>query len=248
MIVSEAHDGNIEIYSSIGGGPLEARVIEDAKNILTTGKAESKEYHLNPSDALGLSMTCGGRIRIFFETIFPENHLFVFGAGVVGCSVVEKAKGLGFAITVLDDRPERLELLKGKANTLLVDWYSLKELPNLEDSYILILTRCHRTDKRVLAEVINKNAAYIGMIGSRRKVAQIRKDLEKSCGIKSQDFENIHAPVGIDIGSESPEEIAISIWAEILKVRSNLKLSGTILNKAFNNLNDQDEGVSHGIL
>lgn len=223
MIIARAADGSAEIYFSIGGGPLEAQVIEQAKELLHGGKPCIKEYRLNQSDPLGLYMSCGGSLRIFFEPILPADELFLFGAGTVALAVAEKSRGLGFAITVFDDRPERFALFGEQARTVSCDWSDPETYPDVRGRYAVILTRCHRTDKRVLSRLIGSGAAYLGLIGSQRKIMKMREELEQELNFPSSIWEELHAPVGHPIGADTPEEIAISIWAEILETRSKLR-------------------------
>lgn len=219
MIVAEDNHCQVNVYYSIGGGPLEAQVIEDAKELLRHGEPCIKQYHLNQSDPLGLFMTCGGSLRIFFEPIRPPDELYIFGSGTVALAVAEKARGLGFAITIFDDRPERFELFKDTAKTIEVDWTKSQTIPNVEQRYVLILTRCHRFDKRALANTVGRGAHYIGLMGSKRKIVKMREELEQELNMNSSTWTELHAPVGQPIGSDSPEEIAISIWAQIICMR-----------------------------
>ncbi len=223
MIIARAEQGAVEVFFSIGGGPLEATVIEQGKELLAGGAPCIKEYRLNQKDPLGLYMSCGGSLKVFFEPVAPPDELYLFGSGTVALSIAQKAQGLGFAITVFDDRPERFALFGASASAVQVDWSEPDCLPDVQGRYAVILTRCHRTDKTVLSRLIGSGAKYLGLIGSRAKIMKMREELERELNFSSSIWDELHAPVGLPIGADSPDEIAISIWAEILQARNKLK-------------------------
>lgn len=259
MIVAEGRKEAtaVEVLFSIGGGPFEALAIEEAKEVLANGIPRLREYRFNGNDLLGAIMHCGGVVSVFFEPMSPPEQLYIFGSGTVALAVTEKAKGLRYAITVFDDRPERFSLFDGLALTKAVTWERADSLPDIVGVYALILTRCHRTDKKVLAHTLGKKAAYLGLIGSRRKLLLLRKELEAETSLPSSVWSELHAPVGMSLGAETPEEIAISIWAEIIAVRSaRMRAISEGLPPIAPVINKQDsfpqplaeEEVIHGIL
>ena len=154
--------------------------------------------------------------------------LYIFGGGHVSCAVARTASAVGFAVGVADDREtfanaERFPMA-GEIYTTYEDAFE-KIKPNAS-SYLLIVTRGHKDDMRVLAWAVRTDARYIGMIGSKRKVLSVYKALEKE-SYSPEEFERVHAPVGLDIGALTPEEIAVSIAAELIAVRRNAQTCRT---------------------
>ncbi|MEP0765812.1 MAG: XdhC family protein [Fimbriimonadia bacterium] len=167
----------------------------------------------------------GGR-RVFVEPVVPPDRLIVFGAGHIGAMICEWAAKCDFQVTVVDDRPtfahrERLP----SAHDIVVELpeVAASSLPIDEHTYLCIVTRGHRNDASVLRAVIHSPAAYIGMIGSRRKVAVMRREFVAQ-GVCSEDiFDRVRSPMGLPIGAETVTEIAISILAELLQTRASLR-------------------------
>ena len=160
--------------------------------------------------------------KVLLEPVRPSPTLVVMGCGHIGAALVELAAGLGFDVVAVDDRvdyanPERLPRAK---QCLCADMLEVaRDLPSGPDTFWVIVTRGHRNDGRVLAEVINREHAYVGMIGSRRKVRIIQEGLLAEGRTTPERVARLHAPVGLDIGAESPQEIALSIAAELVAVR-----------------------------
>jgi xanthine dehydrogenase accessory factor len=179
-------------------------------------------FNLNHEAAYDAGLICGGTLEVFVEPLLPQPVLYVFGGGHISSAVARAASSVGFAIAIADDRErfanaERFPMA-GEIYTTYEDAFE-KIKPNAS-SYLLIVTRGHKDDMRVLAWAVRTDARYIGMIGSKRKVLSVYKALEKE-GYSVGEFERVHAPVGLDIGALSPEEIAISITAELIAVRRN---------------------------
>jgi xanthine dehydrogenase accessory factor len=163
------------------------------------------------------------RYNLFFEPLIPGPHLIIAGAGHIGKAVTHLASLLGFEVTVIDDRPEYCnnENLPD-ADHLIIDdiGKALHELPKPADTYIVIVTRGHKNDENVLRQCLNEDVAYIGMIGSRRKIRLMReKFLDEGWATPSQ-LDRVHAPIGIEIGSRTIQEIAVSICAQLILVRN----------------------------
>ena len=218
MLVRE--DGSIA--GTIGGGCVEAEVWAAAKDVMHAEQPRKMTFNLNHEAEYDAGLICGGTLEIFVEPILPQPTLFIFGGGHVSLGVARAASAAGFAISVADDRAafanaERFPM----ANELYVTYEEAFEKikPNAS-SYLLIVTRGHKDDMRVLAWAVRTDARYIGMIGSKRKVLSVYKALERE-GYRAEEFERVHAPVGLDIGALSPEEIAVSIAAELIAVRRN---------------------------
>jgi xanthine dehydrogenase accessory factor len=179
-------------------------------------------FNLNQDAAYDSGLICGGTLEIFVEPILPPPLLYIFGGGHISSAVARVAGASGFSVNVADDREafsntERFPMAD-KLYTTYEDAFA-QIVPN-SSSYLLIVTRGHRDDMRVLAWAVRTDARYIGMIGSKRKVLSVYKALEKE-GYSPEEFERVHAPVGLDIGALTPEEIAVSITAELIAVRRN---------------------------
>jgi len=218
MLVRE--DGSIA--GTIGGGCVEAEVWAAAKEVMQIEQPRKMTFNLNHEASYDAGLICGGTLEIFVEPILPTPTLYIFGGGHVSSAVAKAANAVGFGITVIDDRAayanqERFPMAS-ELHTSFEDAFA-KVQPNAS-SYLLIVTRGHKDDMRVLAWAVRTEARYIGMIGSKRKVLSVYKALERE-GYSETEFERVHAPVGLDIGALTPEEIAISITAELIAVRRN---------------------------
>ncbi len=213
-------DGSI--IGTIGGGCVEAEVWAAAKEVMQAEQPRKMTFNLNQDAAYDSGLICGGTLEIFVEPILPQPLLYIFGGGHISSAVARVAGASGFSVNVADDREafsntERFPMAE-KLYTTYEDAFA-QIVPNAS-SYLLIVTRGHRDDMRVLAWAVRTDARYIGMIGSKRKVLSVYKALEKE-GYSPEEFERVHAPVGLDIGALTPEEIAVSITAELIAVRRN---------------------------
>ena len=218
MIVTR--DGEIDF--TIGGGGLEAAVIDDAKRAIESGRSIVKEYDFSGSGPGSVGMICGGRATVVIEVITPPEKLLIFGAGHVGLALAETAGGLGFALAVVDDRPEYLVQARfpdGVRLQLTTAGYD-ENIPEIdENTYAVIATRSHEIDLKALRYMLGRSVAYVGMMGSRKKAAEILGKLRAE-GVAPETLRDVHAPVGVEIGSKTPKEIAISILAEIVRFRN----------------------------
>jgi xanthine dehydrogenase accessory factor len=215
-------DGSI--VGTVGGGCVEAEVWAAAKDVIRSEEPRKMTFNLNHEAGYDTGLICGGTLEIFVEPVLPQPMLYIFGGGHISGAVAKIAALAGFGITVIDDREafanaERFPMA-GELHTSYEDAFE-KLRPN-SSSYLLIVTRGHKDDMRVLAWAVGTEARYIGMIGSKRKVISVYKALEKE-GFSAENFERVHAPVGLAIGALSPEEIAVSITAELIAVRRNAK-------------------------
>lgn len=213
-----------ETFLSIGGGGLEAAVIDDAKKAIAAGKNVIKEYGLSKDGPGSVGMICGGVTTVVIDVVSPPRKLMVFGAGHVGRAVVDGARGLGFSVAVIDDRPEYLEpdrFPDGVVLRLTNPDYD-RDIPETdENTYIVIATRSHDTDLKALRYALRGESAYVGMLGSRKKVRELFRRLNAD-GVSSETLGRVRAPIGLDIGSKTPSEVAISILAEIIRVKNGL--------------------------
>ena len=218
MLVRE--DGSIA--GTIGGGCVEADVWAAAKEVIALEMPRKMTFNLNNEAAYDSGLICGGTLEIFVEPILPQPKLYLFGGGHVSTALARVAHLAGFAIGVIDDRAsfanaERFPMASDIFTTYEDAFAQLK--PNAM-TYLAIITRGHKDDMRVLEWAVGTEARYIGMIGSKRKVISVYKALEKQ-GIPMERFERVHAPVGLEIGALTPEEIAVSVTAELIAIRRN---------------------------
>jgi xanthine dehydrogenase accessory factor len=218
MLVRE--DGSIT--GTIGGGCVEAEVWAAAKEVMQKESPRKMVFNLNNEASYDNGLICGGTLEVFVEPILPQPMIYLFGGGHVSMAVAKAASAAGFAIGVADDREsfankERFPM----AQEIYASYEDAFEKirPNAA-TYLVILTRGHKEDMRVLAWAVRTDYRYIGMIGSKRKVLSVYKALEQD-GYKPEEFERVYAPMGLEIGALSPEEIAVSITAELVAVRRN---------------------------
>lgn len=211
---------------SIGGGCLEADVCREAVAAMRNERPVLLSFDLTEDDAEESGLICGGTMEVYVEPIIPEPTLYIFGAGHVGQCLAEAVKGLAFKIAVVDDRIKYANRERfPSAHAIFVDsWESVfSQLPVNSCSYLVIATRGHREDLTCLRFALRTQSKYIGLLGSRRKIGLFVETLARD-GFTPDDFERIYSPVGLEIGSETPEEIAISIAAELIAVKKNLDI------------------------
>ncbi len=209
---------------SVGGGCVEAEVWRLAKTTLQTGRGSMLKYSMTDEDAREEGLVCGGTVEVFVEPIFPDPRVVILGAGHVGQAVAAAAARVGFRIAVIDDRDK---FASGErfpdAEEILVRPFgeSLDPLRVGAEDFILIVTRGHSHDQVALETAVATPARYVGLVGSRRKIQiLVGQLLEK--GVPAEAFRNLYAPIGLDIGSETPEEIAVSVAAELIAVRKGV--------------------------
>ncbi|HDL86535.1 MAG TPA: xanthine dehydrogenase accessory protein XdhC [Candidatus Acetothermia bacterium] len=205
-------------YGTIGGGAVEKETIEAARGALASGEPRLMEFTLTP-EATG--MACGGAMKIFLDPVNVTPTLYIFGAGHVGCALADFAAKTSFRVVVVDSRSEWATAARfpGAAEILTGDCVeTAKNLQSSPGDYIVILTHSHALDQVVLAAVLEKEYRYLGLICSKKKKVIIFNNLEKA-GKSRNLLEKVHAPIGLEINSETPEEIAVSILAELILVR-----------------------------
>lgn len=205
---------------TVGGGDLEHRVLDEAWMAMADGKPRLLNYNMS-DPSRGDPGVCGGQVEVFVEPILPPPLLVVIGAGHVGKAVVHLAKWLGFRVAVSDDRAEfcNPESVPGADEYHPVPMGSLPgRLPLTGRSYIVITSRGSSVDAEGLPALLASPAAYIGVIGSRRRWAVTVKALLER-GVTAKQIKRVHSPMGLELNAETPEEIAVSIMAEVLMVR-----------------------------
>ena len=209
---------------SIGGGCVEAEVCREALLVMASEKPRLMSFELKDDDTQESGLLCGGTMEVYVEPILPIPNLVILGAGHVGQCVASIATTIGFELTIVDDRIKYASKDRfPEAESLIVDpWESaLQRLEITESSYILIATRGHQYDLCCLRFAVQSSAKYVGLLGSRRKTRLLFETLERE-GLDPSLFKKVFAPVGLEVGSETPEEIAISIAAELVAIRKNL--------------------------
>jgi xanthine dehydrogenase accessory factor len=211
-------DGRLR--GTVGGGCVESEILFRAQRAIETRKCEMGTYDFN-ADEEENGLICGGSMKVFIEPILPPPRLYVVGAGHVAQPVSQIAKIAGFEVVVLDDRvkyanrerfPDADDVMAGPIPELA------SRLPSGDNTYVVIVTRGHKEDEEALRAFIGKPSAYIGLIGSVTKIEKIVKRLERD-GVPRERLEQVHSPMGLDLGGSSPGEIAVSIVAELLAVR-----------------------------
>jgi len=217
MLVRE--DGSM--LGTIGGGCVEAEVWNAAREVIETEKPRHLTFSLGQEAAYDNGLICGGQLNIFVEPVTPQPRAYIFGGGHVSKSISKIASMAGFSTVVVDDReafanPDRFP----EADATYAEPYEavFAKLPVTSSSYLVIVTRGHRDDMRVLRWAVTTDARYIAMIGSKRKTISVVHELEKE-GFSREMFSKVFAPMGLEIGAETPEEIAISVVAEMIALR-----------------------------
>lgn len=208
-------DGSIK--GTIGGGEMERRVIEEAKAALESGQPRVAHYTFREVEQGDVGV-CGGENDVFIDIIGPSKELLIVGAGHVGQAVAQLGEFLGMDCAVFDTRPEfanQERFLRARQIIVGDIGKELSKYPISRQSYVVIVTRGHLQDAEALAAVIRSPAAYIGMIGSRRKTLRVL-EMMKAQSIEQELLDRVHAPIGLEIGAETPEEIAVSIMGQII--------------------------------
>jgi len=204
---------------TIGGGASEDKIIKKAKQAIENNELTFK-FEIDHAEN---GMICGGKMEVFGNILGAQHGLCIFGGGHISQSLAKLAAITGFNVTVIEDREEFKEYFDS-ANYIVCSNENYENISalNLSD-YIVICTRGHSTDDKALRFCLTKDYKYIGMIGSKTKVAELFSTLKKE-GIKDSELDKIYAPIGLDIGSSAPSEIAAAILAEILLIKNNGEL------------------------
>ncbi len=209
-------DGSLS--GTIGGGAMESRVIAAAREVLATGKTRLLSYDLVEPER-GDPGVCGGEVQIYLEPYMPPHTVFVIGAGHIGKAVVELAHWLGYRTVVCDDRadrvtPEAMPLAdEGIAGSVAE---ALEAHPVTADTSIVVVTRDTGIDVAAIPLLLDTPARYLGVMGSERRWLTTRRQLVDE-GAAEADLQRIHVPVGIELGAETVEEIAVSILSEVIR-------------------------------
>jgi xanthine dehydrogenase accessory factor len=214
-------DGSM--IGTIGGGCVEAEVWNAAREVMESEKSKHMSFNLGQDAAYDNGLICGGQLDVFVEPVIPSPSAIIFGAGHISKSLCKVASLAGFTTTIVDNRESFANRERfPEADEIFAEEYE-EVFPKLivhDSTYLIIVTRGHRDDMRVLRWAAATPARYVAMIGSKRKVISVVKELEKE-GLSREQLARIHAPMGLEIGAISPEEIAISVAAEMIAVRRN---------------------------
>ena len=212
-------DGSM--VGTIGGGCTEAEVWQAARDVIDSEKPRMLQFNLGQEAAYDNGLICGGQLNVYVEPVLPVPKALIFGAGHISKSLSKVATLAGFGTIVVDDResyanrerfPEAVDVIAEEYEDVF------QRLPADDATYAIIVTRGHRDDMRVLRWAVDQPLRYIGMIGSKRKTLEVAKHLRKE-GVVLRKLSRIHAPMGLDIGAVTPEEIAVAVVAEMIRRR-----------------------------
>jgi xanthine dehydrogenase accessory factor len=214
-------DGTIS--GTVGGGEIEKKVIDKIVS-LHPDKTEKWSYNLGVSDVVAelTNMVCGGMQEVIVEPLLTGSLLYIIGGGHCGMALSSLASKTGFLVTVIDNREEWANKAKhpNAAKTICCNYSEVAQKINFpKESFIVIMTHGHLHDAIVLEQLINENYKYLGMIGSKTKVKIILEDLVKK-GIQKEKIKNVFSPIGFDILTHKPDEIAVSIVAQMIAVKN----------------------------
>ena len=222
------HEGSkILVYAdgtfvgTVGGGTMESRVIQEAVAALADGQTRMRSYTLNDLGA-GDPGVCGGTVEIFIEPLGVVPTLLVIGVGHVGKALAQLGKWMDFRVILSDDRPEfcNPDFLPGMDGYAVCASSDIAQHARIDgQTYIAAVTRGLPVDIDLIPALLETDAAYIGLIGSRRRWALTAKALREERGVSSEQLLRVHAPIGLELRAETPKEIALSILAEITMLR-----------------------------
>jgi len=211
-------DGRLR--GTVGGGCVESEIFLRARQAIEKRKCEILDYDYNADDEEN-GLICGGRITVFIEPVHPAPRIYVVGAGHIAMPLSRIAKLAGFEVAVLDDRIK----YANRDRFPDADFVEAGPIPEIaskftygDNAYVVIVTRGHTSDEEALRTFIERPTAYLGLIGSVTKAEKILKRLELD-GVSRDRLERVHSPMGLDLGGQSPGEIAVSIVAELVAVR-----------------------------
>jgi len=222
MLVTE----NNVAFGTVGGGAIEYYAREKCKSILKTRESFTEKYILSDKDikvddgSVILPMACGGKVTLFYEFLGPKQYVYIFGGGHCGAALAKLLKPLGFFTTIIDDRADVIANLDDSADVKVNEGFAdyIEKHPIPDNRYIVVSTPSHIHDFDVLNKIfeLKIKPKYFGMLCSKKKIGDYLERLHKTYG--DVDLSNFYSPIGLQTGGDSPEEVAISIAAEILSV------------------------------
>ena len=212
-------DGTIE--GTVGGGGVEKRIIQDALDLIKSQTPQLKEYNLQTD----LGMTCGGAVSIYIEPLSKPSRLYIFGAGHIGKVLARYAPDMDFETYLIDWRNDIFENPEGLRYKQICKPYleAIEEIDFDPESYCVIVTPNHEFDEEVLAAVGKKEIAYVGLIGSKRKIETLIKLFLQESRLTQTELDRVDMPIGIKFNAITPAEIAISILAKLIDVKNTRK-------------------------
>ncbi|MEN3338501.1 MAG: xanthine dehydrogenase accessory factor [Acidobacteriota bacterium] len=217
---------------TIGGGCYENDAFWKAREALASGRPSLVHYELNDDFAQENGLICGGRMDVHIDPLVPSPELYIIGAGHVGFHLARIARDAGFNLHVIDDREKFANAERFPGAEVVVEpipqWLERAQLPAA--AYVVILTRGHQHDLDAMRALAPREYKYVGLIGSRAKVARIY-DALRAEGIAPACLERVHAPIGLEIGAVTPAEIAVSILAELIAVRRGASTAGLAMKR-----------------
>jgi xanthine dehydrogenase accessory factor len=218
---------------TIGGGCYENDAFWKARESLVSGKSRLLHYELNDDFAQENGLVCGGQMDVHIDPLEPTPHLYIVGAGHVGWHLGRLATEAGFRIHVIDDREKfaNAERFPGAAEVVaapIPEWLQQADLP--ASAYVVVVTRGHTHDLDAMRALAARDFKYLGLIGSRAKIARIYEMLSAE-GMPGACLDRVHAPIGLDIGAVTPAEIAISILAELIAVRRGVATTASSMKR-----------------
>lgn len=222
-------------YGNLGGGEMEHALIAHVREVQPQGtemlafklnhKGHFSEINIDENVDISTNMICGGSVEVFIEPLFKKDRLYIIGAGHCGKALSHLAKLCGFYVVLIDNRESVLtqEASIYADRSMLSSYSDIKEVIEFSESaYVVIMTHGHVHDKQVLEQCLKQRCKYLGMIGSKTKVAETFERVLEN-GFTQADIASVHAPVGLPIGSQTPYEIAVSICGELIQIRNEKK-------------------------
>ena len=210
---------------TVGGGKFEALVLQEAMQVMHTDEIRMKSFPLHEGSEESFGAICGGEVTVLLEPHNVKQRLIISGAGHCGQALASLAKTCGWTVLIVDDRAELFQSAfyqhEAEQMTYITESDAFQTMELRESDAVVLVSRGHPEDRAALKNLLSRDPipqlAYLGMVGSRRKVGMVMADMASE-GIPADLLNEVYAPLGLNIGSESPEEIAVSIMAEILQV------------------------------
>jgi xanthine dehydrogenase accessory factor len=205
-------------YGTVGGGAIELKIIDLAKEVMQNNKAIKQRFDLENE----LEMHCGGFVEVYIEAIAPLRELYIFGAGHVGFALAQLAHDFGFNVCLVDNRKDLIEAGQAKGFRCLEGDFveEARKLQTTPNTYLVVTTPKHQYDEDVTGLLAAKDSKYLGMIGSKKKVALARKHFTEQKLLNPEQIERIDMPIGIPFNAQTPNEIAVSILAKLIDVKN----------------------------
>lgn len=207
-------------FGTVGGGKVEYEVKQKAVECIKAEEDGEFQFQLNEHG--NLNMQCGGETKVYIKVFKSRPRFLIIGGGHIGIELFKLAKILDFYTVIFEDREEFADEKRfQEADEIVVGKYgeNISKYPINKNTYIVIVTRGHASDAEALREVVNSQAAYIGMIGSKKKTEYVMKNLMDE-GISKEALQKVYAPIGLNISSGEPNEIAFGIMSEILLMKN----------------------------